>query len=167
MADLITEIQYGCREYYIPEPSLIREWARLAYSEIVEGSAAEITGAGTDGPVELTIRIVDEEEGAVLNKRYRKKDGATNVLSFPFDGPNASPQSILGDIVICAPVVAREAQVAGALAQDHWAHLVVHGILHLCGFDHKTHRQAEIMESLEVSILAKLGFHDPYEALDG
>ena len=109
----------------------------------------------------LQLSITDTR-AFTINKKYRKKNGATNVLSFPFEGPNASPQNILGDIVICAPVVAREAQVAGTSAQDHWAHLVVHGILHLCGFNHKTHKQAEIMESLEVEILQRLGVSNPY-----
>ncbi len=167
MAKLNTEVQCICREFYIPEPSLLKDWAEKTYIRIGDESSGEIPGDGSDGPVDLTIRIVDEEEGAELNLRYRKKAGATNVLAFPYEGPKDMPQSILGDIVICAPVVAREAQIAGTSAQSHWAHLVVHGILHLCGFDHKTHRQAEFMEILETSIMRDMGFPDPYFAEDG
>lgn len=167
MGNLNTEIQCESRDQYVPEPSLLKEWASQAYSRISDEAVGVIAGDGVAEPLELTIRIVDEEEGAVLNKRYRKRKGATNILSFPYESTADVPQLILGDIVICAPVVAREAQIAGTSAQAHWAHLVVHGILHLCGFDHKTHKQAESMESLEVRILADLGFPDPYGALDG
>lgn len=167
MGNLNTEIQCECRDQYVPEPSLIREWVNRAYSKISDEATGVITGDGSADALELTIRIVDEEEGALLNKRYRKRNGATNVLSFPYESPADVPQVILGDIVICAPVVAREAQISGTSAQAHWAHLVVHGILHLCGFDHKTHKQAESMEGLEISILADLGFPDPYGVLNG
>lgn len=167
MGNLNTEIQCECRDQYVPEPSLLRAWADQAYATIGDEAVGAIAGDGAAEALDLTIRIVDEAEGSELNKRYRKRTGATNVLAFPYESPPDVPQLILGDIVICAPVVAREAQISGMSAQAHWAHLVVHGILHLCGFDHKNHKQAESMESLEVSILAALGFPDPYGAVDG
>lgn len=110
---------------------------------------------------EISIRIVDEAEGAELNQRYRGKPGATNVLSFPAQLPIEHP--LLGDLVICAPVVARECREQGKLATNHWAHLLVHGSLHLLGFDHINEQDALVMEDLEVTILKQLGFSDPYQ----
>ena len=118
--------------------------------------------AGRRAGAELSIRIVDEEEGATLNATYRRKQGATNVLSFPAELPAGVPLPVLGDLVICAPVVAREAAEQGKPLEAHWAHLVVHGCLHLLGFDHVTDTQAAEMESLERSILADMGYPDPY-----
>lgn len=111
---------------------------------------------------ELVIRIVDKAEGRKLNHRYRGKDRPTNVLSFPFEAPHGVPLQALGDLVICAPVVAREAEEQGKQLAAHWAHLVVHGVLHLRGFDHGDEETAASMERLEVEILATLGFADPY-----
>jgi probable rRNA maturation factor len=111
---------------------------------------------------EVSIRIVDEAEGAELNRTWRHKDYATNVLSFPADLPPDIDSSLLGDLVICAPVVMREAAEQGKALEAHWAHLVVHGTLHLLGFDHETEPEAEAMEALETGILAGLGYPDPY-----
>ena len=111
---------------------------------------------------ELSIRIVGETEGAALNEQYRHKQGATNVLSFPARLPQGVPLDSFGDLVICAPVVAREAAEQGKLPDAHWAHMVVHGCLHLLGFDHELEAGAVAMESLETSILARLGYPDPY-----
>jgi len=116
----------------------------------------------------LTIRLVGEEEGAELNRSYRGRDGATNVLSFPFDlPPGVDPQDpiayLLGDLVICADVVRREAIEQAKRVQAHWAHMVVHGVLHLLDYDHLTEPDAAEMESLETGILGALGFPPPYE----
>ena len=115
----------------------------------------------------LAIRIVDEEEGRRFNREYRGKDYATNVLSFPAELPAGLPsgirQSQLGDLLICAPVVVREAIEQGKPEADHWAHLTIHGILHLTGYDHEQSADALVMETLETEILAKLGIPDPYQ----
>ncbi len=116
--------------------------------------------------VELVIRIVDEPESQQLNRDYRGKDRPTNVLSFPFYAPPEVVSPLLGDLVICAPVVIKEAQQQGKPALAHWAHLVVHGVLHLQGYDHQTEDQAESMEGLERTILQKLHFSDPYHEED-
>lgn len=109
-------------------------------------------------PAELCIRVVDEREGASLNQSYRHKQGATNVLSF------ATPQGVdaLGDLVLCAPLVMAEAQQQGKPVEHHWAHLCVHGVLHLCGHDHQNDADAEAMEALERKVLAALAIPDPY-----
>lgn len=130
----------------IPAPSSLREWALGAL-----GSASG----------ELTIRIVDEAEGRELNRRYRGKDYATNVLSFPYDGETLDVP-VLGDLVLCAPVVEREAVEQSKDPKSHWAHLVVHGCLHLLGYDHQDDRDARTMEDRERAILATFGFPDPY-----
>lgn len=111
---------------------------------------------------ELTIRIVDRSESRKLNHTYRDKDSDTNVLSFPADLPEGIEIPLLGDIVICAPLVAEEASTQKKDVQFHWAHLTVHGVLHLLGFDHQDDEEAEKMEAKETSILASLGFPDPY-----
>ncbi|MEX0622469.1 rRNA maturation RNase YbeY [Saccharospirillum sp.] len=114
----------------------------------------------------LTIRLVDDSESQQLNLDYRGKNSPTNVLSFPFEAPpgidDPEIQALLGDLIICAPVVAREAAEQGKPVQDHWAHMVVHGTLHLLGYDHIEPTEAEIMESLERQILARLDIADPY-----
>ena len=114
---------------------------------------------------ELTVRIVDEEESQTLNRQYRSKDKPTNVLSFPFEAPAEIELNLLGDLVICAPVVAREAEEQSKQEIAHWAHMVIHGTLHLLGYDHIEDQEADVMEALEVSILSKLGFPDPYTEL--
>lgn|SRR5487761_139676 len=118
--------------------------------------------AGRRESAELTVRIVDEDEGARLNHRYRHKDYPTNVLSFPAQLPAGVESALLGDLVICAPLVMREAAEQGKPAQAHWAHLTIHGTLHLLGYDHESASQAEEMESLETALLAALGYPDPY-----
>ena len=116
--------------------------------------------------VELVIRVVDEQESRQLNSRYRGKDKPTNVLSFPFAKPAGIDCDHLGDLVICAAVVKREAQEQQKREIDHWAHMVVHGVLHLRGLDHQTERQAREMEEMEKQILAGLGIKDPYQLQD-
>lgn len=130
----------------LPAAVTLRKWTRLALQEAVG---------------DLSICIVDAEESRTLNHRYRGMDKPTNVLSFPADDSVPGVQ-LLGDIVICAEVVAAEATAQGKLPRAHWAHMVVHGCLHLRGFDHQLDADAEAMESRERYILRQLGFPDPY-----
>ena len=127
---------------------------------------AALSGAGRRFDSEVAIQLVDAAEGQVMNRQYRGKDYATNVLSFPADLPEGLPEDFdfpqLGDLVICAPVVAREAAEQGKALGDHYAHLTIHGVLHLLGFDHVEEAEAEEMEALERQILASLGIADPY-----
>lgn len=118
--------------------------------------------AGRRERAELTIRLVDEPEMAALNETYRGKKGTTNVLSFPVEFPPGIELPLLGDIVICAAVVAREAREQSKPLEAHWAHMVVHGCLHLLGFDHMVEHEAEEMEDLERELLTELGYNDPY-----
>ena len=120
--------------------------------------------AALEGDVEATLRFVDDEEGRQLNKEFRGKDYATNVLTFAYgdDMPRVPGQPLLGDIVLCAPVVAKEAAEQGKALAAHYAHLVVHGMLHLQGYDHEKDKEARAMEAKETRILAELGFPDPY-----
>ncbi len=134
----------------LPAESEFRRWAEAA-----------LAGADYPKDAELTIRIVNEVESAALNESYRHKQGPTNVLSFPAEAPPEVESALLGDIVICAPVLLREAIAQGKPPAAHWAHLVAHGVLHLLGYDHDE-AQAEAMESLEIRILAGLGYSDPY-----
>ena len=131
---------------------------------------AEAALAGKESDSSLVIRVVDEPEAQRFNREYRNKDYATNILSFPAELPEGLPtdikQSQLGDLLICAPVVTREAAEQHRSEADHWAHLVVHGVLHLLGYDHQQGDEAEEMESLEIEILAKLGVSDPYQHID-
>lgn len=141
-------IQRETESESLPDDEDIRRFAAAALSDI-------------DAPV-VSLRIVDEPEGRELNRRWRDRDYATNVLSFPADLPEGTGINLLGDIVICAPVVEREAGEQGKTVEAHFAHLLIHGILHLRGFDHMSAEQAEAMESREVLLLADLGFPDPY-----
>jgi probable rRNA maturation factor len=111
---------------------------------------------------EIVIRIVDEAESAQLNEQYRHKKGPTNILSFPFEVPDGIELNLLGDLVICAPVVAREASEQHKPLGHHWAHIVVHGVLHLLGYDHIDDGEAEQMEGKEIEILKKLNIDNPY-----
>lgn len=136
-------VQYACNAEGLPSRAQVRQWARAA-----------LAGGG-----QVTVRYVEAEEGQALNKDYRGKDYATNVLSFVYEN---EPLTV-GDLVICAPVVAREAAEQARTAAAHHAHLVVHGILHLQGYDHETGEEdARIMETREREILAGLGYPDPY-----
>ena len=131
-------VQYACKATELPLRAQIRAWVRAA-----------LYVDGTKGG-EITVRLVDEEEGRTLNRDYRGKDYATNVLSFPYD----SEPVICGDLVICAPVVEREAREQGKALDAHYAHLVVHGVLHLQGYDHETSEaDAELMENKEAALL--------------
>ena len=126
----------------------MRRWARAALR---------------DRDIEVAVRLVGEEEGRSLNQDYRGRDYATNVLTFTYgDDAEVEGLPLYGDIVLCVPVVVREAQEQGKAVAAHFAHLMVHGMLHLQGFDHESEAEAEIMEALETEILAGLGIDDPY-----
>ncbi|MEJ2603715.1 MAG: rRNA maturation RNase YbeY [Gammaproteobacteria bacterium] len=139
----------------VPDSRLLSRWAEAATARA--GREAESR--------ELTVRIVDEAESRELNRHWRGKDRPTNVLAFPGapvgEGPAAS-EFPLGDLVVCAPVVVREAAEQGKTTASHWCHMVVHGTLHLLGYDHQTASEAARMEDLEAAVLADLGFPDPY-----
>lgn len=144
------DVQVASEAADLPEEPDLRRWFELALR-------------ARQGDSELTIRLVDEDEGRELNRTWRHKDYATNVLSFPADVPDEFLDiPLLGDLVICAPVVAREAAEQGKSAKAHWAHLVIHGCLHLLGYDHLEDDEAEEMEELERQLLAELGYPDPY-----
>ncbi|ATP52244.1 rRNA maturation RNase YbeY [Pseudomonas kermanshahensis] len=133
-----------------PDDAAFRRWCELALRQRSADS-------------EMTIRLVDEAEGRELNHTYRHKDYATNVLSFPADVPDDLLDiPLLGDLVICVAVVEREAAEQGKTLEAHWAHLVIHGCLHLLGYDHIDDDEAEEMEALERELLAELGHPDPY-----
>ena len=142
MALLKLAVQYASSDSNLPKLSEFRQWAK----------------ATINVDTEVTIRLVDEEEGRHLNKTYRGKDYATNVLTFPLtEAPH-----LIGDIVICAPVVKFEAVGQNKPLEAHYAHLTVHGLLHLHGYDHEIEAQAELMESIETAIITKLGYANPY-----
>ena len=136
----------------IPSPSELELWAN-----------AVLDYEGLDEQ-EVTIRFTDEAESQSLNHEYRGKDKPTNVLSFPFEAPPGIEINLLGDLVICAPVISREAEEQQKAVSDHYAHMTVHGLLHLMGYDHIDDVEAEIMESKEIEILAQLGIDDPYNS---
>lgn len=138
-----------------PEPERLTAWAVAALNAVERPGVA------------ITLRVVDAEEGRALNRDFRGRDHATNVLSFPFS--EIPPEALaelgapyIGDLVICAPVVAREAAEQDKSPAAHWAHMVIHGVLHLAGHDHQDDAEAEAMEAREREILAGLGFPDPY-----
>lgn len=133
----------------VPEEDDFRRWAEAAATGLADA--------------EVSIRIVDEAESAELNRTYRHKPGPTNVLSFPFEVPEGIPNKLLGDLVICAGIVGREAEAQHKSPEAHWAHMVVHGLLHLQGRDHVDPAEAEAMEAEEIAILARLGYRNPYE----
>lgn len=119
-----------------------------------------LAGFGQD--TEIVVRIVDEQESAELNEQYRHKSGPTNILSFPADLPEGIELNLLGDLVICAPVLEQEALEQNKLLAHHWAHIIVHGVLHLLGYDHIDETEAELMENKEIAILNKLNINNPY-----
>jgi probable rRNA maturation factor len=149
------EISVACDED-VPDPAFIRNWVtRTVESARNDGRAREVS-----------VRIVGTDEVRTLNRDYRQRDYATNVLSFPTGDIEGLPEEealALGDVVICAPVVADEASQQGKELADHWAHMLVHGTLHLLGYDHEAEHEALAMETLETGILAAGGVNDPYE----
>ncbi|PCI18102.1 MAG: rRNA maturation RNase YbeY [Piscirickettsiaceae bacterium] len=148
------EVQIASRSSDLPDSDLLAKWAKLAMQQ---RNAADVV-----------IRLVDETESAELNETYRHKKGATNVLSFPFEVPAELPETaltgeMLGDMVICAPIVSAEAKEQGKPILSHWAHMVIHGCLHLQGYDHIIESDASIMEGIEVELLNNIGIKNPYE----
>ena len=146
-------VSYACPRRGVPASPSFRRWAAVA----LDGRIRE---------ADLALRIVGDDEGRALNRHYRGKDYATNVLSFPAERPPGLPKHarfpLLGDLVICAPVVMREALAQGRTLPAHYAHLTVHGSLHLLGWNHEDEIDAQAMEQLEREILAGLGIDDPY-----
>lgn len=148
------------------ELSVQRAVSAPAPDDAVFEAAARAALAGRREAAEVCVRLVDEPESAELNNRYRDQNAATNVLSFPCDAALPEADVPLGDLVICAAVVMKEAAAQGKCLNDHWQHLVVHGVLHLLGYDHIREDDAGIMENEERAILAGLGCPDPYAPPD-
>jgi len=144
-------IQFATEGVELPSESKFRSWIQAAV-----GALERHTPPDASIPW-VNVRIVDETESAELNAQWRNKQGPTNVLSFPADVPG-----FLGDVVLCAPVVLDEAAAQDKSVEDHWAHLTIHGVLHLLGFDHQTSDEADKMEMREVAILQELGINNPY-----
>jgi probable rRNA maturation factor len=149
MMALTVEVQMASSGAGVPTRRQLDAWARAAWQD-----------DGRD--IGVVVRVTDEAESRRLNRDYRHIDKSTNVLSFPFDPVPGVGFEHLGDLVVCAPVVAREAAEQGRQASAHWAHMVVHGMLHLQGYDHGDEREAEKMEALETRILIGLGYPAPY-----
>ena len=148
------EVTYAARRPWVPRRAQFSRWAEAA---LLPAALARRAAS-----VELSVRIVGAARSRSLNARYRHKDKPTNVLSFAGVGLMPDGVNHLGELVICAPVVAREAVSQGKAAELHWAHMTVHGVLHLLGFDHERAAEARKMESREVQILDRLGFSNPY-----
>jgi len=145
----------------VPDDDELEAWAEAA----LRAARPELFDQPGAPPLELTVRLVDEAEGQTLNAAFRGQDHPTNVLSFPWEPPGDAATDlfpVLGDLVVCGPVVQREAASQGKPLAHHWAHLIVHGVLHLCGHDHVDEEEATVMEALERGILANLGIPDPY-----
>ncbi|GAB1440001.1 rRNA maturation RNase YbeY [Providencia sp.] len=150
--DIILDLQIACdNPEGLPSEALFERWLAAVLPKFQAQS-------------EVTIRIVDEAESHHLNLTYRGKDKPTNVLSFPFEAPPEIELPLLGDLIICRQVVEQEAAEQQKTAEEHWAHMVIHGCLHLLGYDHIEDDEAEEMEGLETEILAELGYDDPYLA---
>lgn len=147
MPKLQLNLQVATNSSYIPSKKQFNTWAKATLRV----------------DTEVTIRIVDSEEGRILNSAYRGKDYATNVLTFPL----AEDPYLIGDIVICAPIAESEANIEKKSLEAHYAHLIVHGVLHLHGYDHENEDQAALMESIEVTTLQKLGYANPYLIIEG
>jgi probable rRNA maturation factor len=142
MSELLFSLQNASAMAEIPARNFFKKWAKAALRV----------------DCEVTIRVVDEAEARMLNSTFRGKDYATNVLTFPL----SETPHLMGDIIICAPVVAAEAKLQHKSIEAHFAHLTVHGMLHMHGYDHETEEQAALMESIEVTVLQKLGYANPY-----
>jgi probable rRNA maturation factor len=154
----IVDIQHASNADHIPLDEQFTHWVNSALQHPSVHAVHEIAQH-----TELSIRIVDAVESQQLNRDYRQQDKPTNVLSFPAEIPDFVDTPLLGDLVICAPIVATEAQQQHKTTQAHWAHMTIHGTLHLLGYDHIDDDDAELMEALEVKLLAALGFSSPYE----
>jgi len=145
---VIVDIDNAVPAEWVPDQQTFEKWVRLALQD--------------RSPAEVSIRIVDKDESAALNKTYRNKANATNVLSFPADIPDVVESALLGDLVICASVLSDEATAQEKPLAAHWAHITIHGVLHLLGYDHIHDTDAEAMEQLEINLLKQLGYDNPY-----
>ncbi len=155
---MTVDVQIVCTDPGVPNANEIRSWVELA----VDNTDAEL-----HGQIELAVRVVDADEMRGLNRQYCRQDKLTNVLSFPVSKSHATPSDgvlPLGDVVVCAPVVSAEAEAQGKAIADHWGHMLVHGTLHLLGYDHEVDSDAAEMERLETRILAGRGVADPYKS---
>jgi probable rRNA maturation factor len=150
------DVTYAAHRPWAPRRSLFAAWASAALA------AAARAAKPPAAPVHISIRVVGTARSRGLNARYRHKDRATNVLSFGGAGMSPQGRNFLGELVICAPVVAREAVQQGKRAEAHWAHMTVHGVLHLLRYDHERPAEAKKMAAREIQILDRLGFSDPY-----
>jgi probable rRNA maturation factor len=172
--DLQTVIDESEINHSLPSSEQFTAWLEAGLSQVRQSQAnstedTDSTLASLDEAsdsqsdiLEVTIRIVGIDESQHLNHTYREKDKPTNVLSFPFEAPEHIELPFLGDLIICAPVVEQEAEAQQKKVASHWAHLTLHGLLHLLGFDHIEDAEADEMEALEIQVLAKLGIDDPY-----
>ena len=144
----------------VPDLGCLETWVNIALQQ------ANFDRLTAETATQMTVRIVEQDEMTELNQQYRQKAGPTNVLSFPFEAPPGMPADLvvpeLGDVVVCAAVVMREAAEQGKTPTAHWAHMIVHGTLHLLGYDHIQDSDAQKMESLEIAALSKLGYENPY-----
>ena len=147
----VVDIQLADGSAKTPDGRHIRSWVAAVFMTLERS------------PLSLTVRVVGEEEMAKLNRRYRGRNQSTNVLSFPIEPLPGMCTDLLGDIVVCGPVVDREAAIQHKPPMGHWAHMVVHGMLHLFGYDHESDQEATAMETLEKSVLEGLGYSDPYQ----
>ena len=158
--NISVDLQIACQVDSVPQETEVHSWLEHAYQAGSPNSSRQC---------DVSVRVVDEDESRQLNNQYRQQDKATNVLAFPAGSPDefsALPEDAaqpLGDLVICGPLVEREAKDQGKSPASHWGHLLVHGMLHLLGYDHETSGQAVKMESMEKQILADRGFDDPYQ----
>ena len=153
------DIQIASDTGELPDEDQFRSWV---------ASAMQAANVNNAGEFEISLRLVNEDESRDLNNRYRQQDKATNVLSFPYDALDGLPEEAirpLGDLVICTPVVVREASQQHKAIRDHWAHMVIHGTLHLLGYDHEEEAQARTMETLETDVLREFGIENPYREI--
>lgn len=146
------DLQIACDDNDLPTKEEFQLWVNTALSPYNKS-------------FELTVRVVTSQESQSLNHQYRNKDKSTNVLSFPFEIPEGIDLALLGDLVICAEVVHLEAQQQNKALRDHWAHMIIHGCLHLLGFDHIEDKDAQEMEALEIKLLSTLNINDPYQLI--
>ena len=169
LARLELDVSYASRSPWVPGQRLLAKWAEAALLPAprkrplqTRPSRTRPRGTRPPGRIVLSVRIVGKARSRSLNAHYRRKDRPTNVLSFAGAGSAPDGRDYLGELVICAPIVAMEARAQGKSLQAHWAHLTVHGVLHLLGFDHERARDAAKMASREIQILDRLGISDPY-----
>lgn len=146
----LIEIQIESQSKQIPAEKQFEDWV----DEVLKNE---------DQDLEIVIRIVDEDEMIRFNEQYRDKKGTTNILSFPFEVPDGVESQLLGDLLVCAPVVEEESKEQNKKLEHHWAHLIIHGILHLLGYNHIDDVEAEEMEKLEIDILTTIGINNPYQ----